>query len=535
MYNVMLADDDYPVIELLSEAIDWDGLGFRLMGTHENGQSAWEQAQREAPDVLITDIGMPKMDGLELTALIKELKPDVRVAILSCHNEFQYAQQAMRLNVQDYLLKDTLDPENMVELLKKFKQSMDEEKQTGWENNRMKHLIGETRELRKEQSLKNLIHQPLLSRDQWRSEAEEYGLLAEGEACLPVLCIVENYRQVNCRFFSEQTLRFALSNVMNEMLRGMRQRVLYVGYQARISFLLFSYKPDLKTNIYAEASASLHSVRATMESVLKIHMSFLIGESETNPGGLKRRLSELLESEEQLFYLEPGGIAKMQKQEKRSGEQNLFQLYNQASTELKEVLLGKPSDSEAAVVEKWISLIRRERYPSETVKNWVLKLLLDLKLKLHTMQSVSSAYSADTLHKEIVEIGSLSELGDWLLQHLKAMTVSKSTEAAWGKRPEVAEACKYVSLRLNSRITLDEVADHLHLNASYFSRLFKKETGINFIVYVTRQKMELAKELLDGTRLTVGEICEQLGYDNQSYFIKTFKSHVGVTPNEYRG
>ena len=87
MYNVMLVDDDYPVIELLSEAISWNELGLNLMGSYENGMSAWEDAKSSPPDILITDIGMPKMNGLELSARIKEVKADVRIAILSCHNE----------------------------------------------------------------------------------------------------------------------------------------------------------------------------------------------------------------------------------------------------------------------------------------------------------------------------------------------------------------------------------------------------------------------------------------------------------------
>ncbi|MCL6459266.1 MAG: response regulator, partial [Gorillibacterium sp.] len=185
MYSVMLVDDDYPVIELLSEAIQWEALGFRLMGTHENGWTAWEQAQQEMPDILITDIGMPRMNGLELATRIKQLKPSVRIAILSCHNEFQYAQAAMRLNVQDYLLKDALDPKDLVQLLLRFKESMDKETQEGWENSRMKYLFGETRELRKEQSIKNFIHQPLISSEKWRVEVAEYGLFEHGESCLP--------------------------------------------------------------------------------------------------------------------------------------------------------------------------------------------------------------------------------------------------------------------------------------------------------------------------------------------------------------
>ena len=91
------------------------------VGKYENGMAAWEHAQEEPPDILVTDIGMPKMDGLELASRMKLLNPSVRIAILSCHSEFQYAQQAMRLNIQDYLLKDQLDPDDLIKLLDKFK------------------------------------------------------------------------------------------------------------------------------------------------------------------------------------------------------------------------------------------------------------------------------------------------------------------------------------------------------------------------------------------------------------------------------
>ncbi|WP_379162140.1 response regulator [Paenibacillus sp. sgz5001063] len=535
MYKVMLVDDDYPVIELLSESICWGELGFHLMGTHENGESAWEHAQQEMPDILITDIGMPRMNGLELSARIKELRPGVRIAILSCHNEFQYAQQAMRLNVQDYLLKDALDPEDLVQLLCRFKESMDEENRAGWEASRIRQLFGETRELRKERSIKNFIHQPLLSPEKWLDEAAEYGLFRQGEFCLPVIAYLEDYRHVKYRFSSDQTLHFAVSNVMNEVLDDMKPRGLYIGYNVKSSFLLFSYRPGLQSNIYADAATGLEVVQSTLAKVLKVRMSFIIGAGTGTPEGLKQQLNELLNGEEQRFYLMPGDIVKRKTAHSSSAVSNLFAHYDLAAAELREVLLGRNAGQARTVSGKWISLIREEQYPPETVKDWTLKLLLDLKLKLHSLQFIRPAYSADTLHKEIVDIDSLPALQEWLDHHLESIVAGKGTGAGGSKRTEVTEACRYVSLRLGSRISLDEVADHLHLNASYFSRLFKKETGTTFIEYVTKLKMERAKELLDGTHSTVGEICEQLGYDNQSYFIKTFKVHAGVTPVEYRG
>jgi len=533
MYKVMLADDDYPVLELLSTAIDWERLGLSLTGMHENGRSAWEHAQAEMPDILITDIGMPEMDGLTLVSRMKEKKPALRIAILSCHDEFQYARQAMRLNVQEYFLKDALDPADLEKQLALFKASLDEEKQMNWEQARLKQLATESKGLRKEKALKSFIEQPLLSPEQWHREAKDYGLLLEGEACLPVVGCLDNYRQAKPRFTSEQTLQFAIGNVLDEVLEGMEPRVQHVGYGVRRSLLLFSYKPSLKTNIYEQTRNVLEKVQETLRSVLKLRMSFIVGEGCRTPEALKQELGELVGSAEQRFYLAEGEIAK--RRELPAAGEDLFERYDEASRELRDVLVGKGKQEAGEAAERWIRDIRQREYPSETVKDWVLKLLLDLKLKLHSLQSLRSSYTADTLHKEIVDIDSLGDLRDWLTGHLQGILETRGSGAATTRRSEVAEACRFVSLNLHRRIGLDEVAEQLHLNASYFSRLFKKEVGITFIEYVTRMKMERAKELLDQTNRTVGEICEMLGYDNQSYFIKTFKGHAGVTPAEYRG
>jgi YesN/AraC family two-component response regulator len=99
---------------------------------------------------------------------------------------------------------------------------------------------------------------------------------------------------------------------------------------------------------------------------------------------------------------------------------------------------------------------------------------------------------------------------------------------------EIASACKYISDNIHRKINLEEVAQYLHLNSSYFSRLFKKEVGETFVKYVVNMKMNRAKELLDQTNYSILEISELLGYDNQSYFNKTFKGSEGISPIEYR-
>lgn len=533
MYKVLLADDDYPVLELLSEAVDWKGLGLELRGMYENGLAAWEHAEKEAPDILITDIGMPRMDGLELIERMRLLRPNVRVAILSCHNEFQYAQKAMRMNVQEYFLKDALDPSDLVKVLRRFKESLDADKQTDWERTRLTHLVNETKEMRKETFFRNFAQQPLLSAEQWRREANGYGLFADGEACLPVVGYIEDYARVRARFNSEQTLRFAIGNVLEELLPALPLSVVHTGYNARQSLFLFVYKPDLKNNVYDQAQQALRRVREVLGNVLKTGMAFIVGASADSPEKLKTKLGELLGGTNQRFYLAEGEIARCQPIEASSG--GLFAQYDQAGSEIREALASKDEREIVRAADKWIAAIRQGRYPAEGAKDWVLKLVLDLKLKLHAVLAARSDESADMLHKEIADIDSLWELGHWLKAHLLSFTAARGEGATGSKRPEVAEAFRYVSMNLGRRISLEEVAEHLHLNPSYFSRFFKKETGATFIEHVTKMKMERAKELLDQTGHSVGEICELLGYDNQSYFIKTFKAHAGVTPVEYRG
>lgn len=533
MYRVMLVDDDYPVLELLSEEVNWETLGLSLCGKYENGLLALEHAEVEPPNILVTDIGMPKMDGLELAARMKKLNPSMRIAILSCHSEFQYAQQAMRLNVQDYLLKDLLEPEDVAKLLEKFKTSLDGERLLQQEHVHMKHLVNETRELRKEKTFRNFIQQPLLSTSQRQQELSAYGLLRDGEFCIPVIGSIEQYAIVKDRFESEQTLHFALSNVMEELISELPLHTIHVGYNSRQSLLLFAYKPGIKVNVHDQVMNSLRIIQQKIEQVLKIKMAFMIGNSCESLERLKSMLSSLIDSIEQRFYLVQGEIAKLEHHVPiRNG---LFDLYDQAGAEIKEALIAKDEGKIVTIAKRWELHIREQRYPSEEVRDWVLKLLIDLRLKLHSLLYKSPNSTAETLHKEMVQLDSLQGLFDWLELHLRSYIMVREQGTPVSKRREVTEVFQYVSLHLGRRITLEEVAMHLHMNPSYFSRFFKKEAGQTFIEYVTSKKIERAKELLDQSSKPVNEICELLGYDNQSYFIKTFKTQVGVTPMEYRG
>ncbi|MCM3781803.1 response regulator [Neobacillus mesonae] len=533
MYKVLLADDDFPVLELLSEIVDWELLGFELCGTYENGLLAYEHAQKEPPDVLITDIGMPKMDGLTLSGHLRELNPSIRIAVLSCHTDFHYAQQAMKLSVQEYLVKDALDPEDLCELLIKFKNALDQELLTSSEQHKMRHLLEQTEDLRKQKFIRELIEQPLLPTSQWMNDAAAYRILKQSHSCLPVAAYIEDYTEVMNRFSSDEMLSFTVNNALREMVNESPLCITLASFNYRQSFLFISHKPDIRRSIQQDVEIELKRMQSAIYKVLNIQLAFIAGHAAADLFELKKSLKQLVEARQQRFFLPCGAVQTLDSN--RREFDHLFSYYEQAKSDVQNAVVSRDVEQIKLSIGKWCSFIEDRYYPESVIKDWVIKLILDLKLNLNVMSyyTARGEHTADWLHLEISLLDSLWTLKKWLNLSVLAL-INREKGVVTSRRMEVLEACRYISLHLERRITLDEVGKHLHLNTSYFSRLFKKETGSTFIEYVTLQKMERAKELLAQTMLTVGEISERLGYDNQSYFIKTFKAHEELTPIEYR-
>nr|WP_090892378.1 helix-turn-helix domain-containing protein [Evansella caseinilytica] len=457
------------------------------------------------------------------------------MVILSCHNEFDFARQALQLDVKEYLLKDTLNPQDLTAVLLTFKASLDTEAARNRQEVELRRLADRSKEGWKETFIRRTVHNPIVSRKEWFEEAASFGLELQIMPYIPVFCSISHYCYAKKSFASEDTLIFAVQNVLNEVLRENCPNAVSFHYRAAESFLLFPV-----SNWKRKGNADFRCLRGHMQQIetavdkaLGLPMAFLAGTICMEAEQLQQELIGLLNSTGQRFYLETAGT--MEQGNVPVASDDLFFWYDEAAGQMRKVILSGNPGGIKPTVAKWLDFIKKQQFPPQMVKDWVLKLLLDLKMKLRTMQFFFSTASAEALHREILEIRSASELERWLMEYLTSLQSSAGKGTSQPPRKEVLEACRYVSMNLEKKITLDDVSKSLYLNPSYFSRMFKKEVGETFVEYVTKRKMERAKELLDQTAEPVGKICEMLGYENQSYFIKIFKGHAGVTPLDYRG
>jgi two-component system, response regulator YesN len=526
MYKVALVDDDVHVLRFLEKMIPWNEYGFIVAGSFKDSVEAYEKLKLHDYHLLITDIGMPRLNGIELIQLLKQEEIDLHKVILSCHDEFHYAQQALRLGAFDYILKESIEQEIIEELLKRLKVEMDNKKQMDKEKDDIENFFKKNKF--KTDFIEKLMDSNYKDDDPWWKEMDS-NLYTDftHEHCIPVLCFVDKINGVIEKFENESLFYFSINNIIYETIKRDWKdvQIFYLEYKF---FIVFPHG-DGKASMVEQ---SLQEVNSKLNSFLNLTITTMIGKSSKELKGLIDSMRELLRSEIQRFYYPHGTInyLKVVPFEKPT----IFKDYMEVIEELTTNIIKEDEEKVIRIIKDQLEKMRTLRCNPPTVRDWSVKLVLDVKLRLDnfsyykdsipinmTEKLINRVYSADYLEEMIIEICKQ------MIQHIKQIEdIPKSGE--------IAKVQKYIQLNIHRKITLGEVANYLHLNPSYFSRLFKKETGEGFIDYVTRIKMEHAKELLKYTTKTVDQISIDLGFESKSYFLKTFKKFFGVPPISYR-
>ncbi|NOU97373.1 response regulator [Paenibacillus sp. LMG 31456] len=531
MWKVLLVDDSYPVLEFLLHIIPWESLEMEVIGMHYNGKEALEHCKLEMPHILITDIGMPEIDGLELTKAAKQLAPLLKVIILSCHDDFQYAQQAVKLNVMDYILKEKMKPETIIEILKTTQLQLDQENKVLESQVRLKSILDQNNSLLKESFIRSTLMNPIHDTKRWETEAQQFGIHMDKHIYVPVLCFAKRLCELKQRYQSDELFKYVFENGINELVDTRRVGVSF-HYAVNQIILLLPLRPNHIIKDYNEIRYKLTAIQVEFEEKIRISLSFILSVPSHTPSEIKQRLKEITDSKNQRFYENSKSMYKWEPFQYSTDD--IYKYFSLASDELKQLIVEGRIETVEGVLNRWEQMIRTHRFKVEEVHGWVLKLMSDIDLKYRSLRHFQKAFSTERFHNTVLELESLEELFDYMRHFLmeKIDYVTKSQHES--ERREVIEAKRYVMTHMSEKIVMEEIARMLFLNASHFSRIFKMETGETFIEFVTRYKMERAQEYLLQSEKSIERIAEMLGYENTSYFIKLFKAFSGMSPVNFR-
>ncbi len=509
MLKVLIADDE-PVIRAgLAQLIDWEQYGFTIAAKAKNGEQALRFILEDNPDLIITDIRMPKMDGLQLIKTLREDRQlQTPVIILTGFHEFDYARQAIRFEVKDYLLKP-VDKAELIAALQRIRAGLVSERTLP-----VQHVYG------------NLIH--LLLQGTAPNE-RKVDMCLKLEVRYPALLMVITLHS-HPHLSSEQIHRLLQPVWESYRLADASVRT-FLDVDGRVVLVIGPESARLSQSQEQQlAAAILHQVRHSLDQ----HVSLYMGVRAQSPEQLAQCFQEACSAYVYALYMNQpavlnGDTLKLLPPLKEQAE------YPASFQQLKEALETHNLPETEKTVAAIFGCFREQFISPAIIKMHLYRFLLDmdaivLNMGGDTARIMKAAHEIDrsctTTPLRLLEISYLDTCRQ-ISASIAALRVQQDSGI-------IGQIEHYLISHFHENITLKEVAAKHYMNHAYLGQLFSKKKGLHFNEYLHHLRMEEAKRLIRRTDLKISEIAKKVGYNDPNYFSAKFEKHIGVTPSAYK-
>lgn len=497
--KVILVDDEILVRAGMKMMIPWTELGFQIAGEAASATEAIHLAREIRPDLMLVDISMPEMSGLEMIQHLKEELPRCEFIILSCHSEVPYLTEAIRLGVTDYIIKDSLNPDEIAQTLKKITRR----KSTQVPD------IQESRPPETEQLFLYAMENRAFSAGEF---FERLGAKAGGESGCAVIVL-------QLKKFSELSLA---QRICEEIVRQSVQR--FESFCRENQLLYVAAFPSDQP----PQRAILHRCVETLSQSFDIEVAGGASESmslETPVCELAGQARSAL-SMRFLRGWKQGYLFSFRK------EQESKRAFLELRTRFEQVT----SVAQIGELQDYLRQLREQALNAECV-NYSTMQYLFTDLAFFVNDLVQKAGYPDELKFRSQEMlfdsqARLSEFDDVCRMYSEKMGEIATYLHKNVELDAVRAIRAYVGGNLHRKITLQDLSDEIHLSRTYISSLFKKETGMNINDYITQERLNRAAELLE-EGMSVGTVAEKVGMQSESYFSKMFKERYRQSPAQY--
>ncbi|MNI12551.1 putative response regulatory protein [compost metagenome] len=513
MYKVLIVDDEHFIRERLVTIIPWEEYDLVVASVAEDGESALEQIRAVSPDIVITDIRMPDMTGLEMIARAEAYRPNTQFIILSAYSEFDYAHRALQLGVTDYLLKPT-KPEELLQVLLKQVDRLEQLKVLRNRDRRNRYY---------EESIRSQYIQELILGDQpgyeWKEECVQVGLkwLLDGE--LRLYLITLDGADLHGHMESAKIVQFAVQNVMYELI---------AEYDAICPIRLSFGKWLLVTGGITSQEELLAFARRLYDFIdrftkKKVHI--MISESGQSPLQLSRLFWEtekmmeymVANPEEPVRFLLP------------SREEMAYVQWTKPMAEL----IGWMLQGDTERVIQWLNQLTPSflEWELNAAQRWCFEWLSTIREHAQ-VDGEGLLPNTDDLRMRISGHTKIKELLHFFTHEIHHLLRQRHGK---GIHRLIRLALERIGREYEKDLQLTTIAEDLGLSPVYLSELFKQQTGVPFRAHLLQARMGAAIRLLKDPTLKVYEVSYKVGYNKVEHFVKLFKREYGMTPSEYRG
>lgn len=533
MYRVIIADDEPKVLQLIKNLIDWENLNLELAATADDGITALELIKKHRPDIVITDIRMPGHDGIELIKYAKEINPGTDFIIISGYQHFDYAHNAIKYGVKDYLLK----PLKKNEINATLSKMIEKYRETDAEISRQQtHRLEGIKRLKAE-LLESLYlgagAPPLKEADLLKINRDyELGFVPGYYQALvvkPDFDYLPNHQDLMAILLSK------LSKIIDDNLGGICSETLPLLLKDRI-YIVVNYRAGDKKPL----RKALHNIIDEGHLLRDIFKSLMVtvglGSAQTSLEGIGPSTREAKEA--LLDRIVVGGGKIIQYAPELHGKKAVESV---VTFEKRRKLIGLIEVLDASGVQKWIDETEEALLELSGISGQFVRDVVDemIEITLYSLKNHANVGAADQgIVNELYEALEMQNSVRFVFESAGGYVGRLLLKIADDRRNEsnrpIKDAQKYINEHYASAINLEAVSAVVGFNATYFSTLFKKETGMNFLEYVTFVRIKAAKQLLSDSRKSILDISHEVGYSDFKHFAKQFKRVTNLSPSEYR-
>lgn len=526
--KLVVIDDIRSVVEMITQKVPWEQYGIEVVGKARDGEEGLAVIEAARPDIVLTDIRMPKMDGLTMTERILQMLPGCKIIILSGYTDFEYARKAVQLGAIDFIRK----PFTMNEILEvalKAKELWAKEERHKLSLEKLKNQVKASMPVLRQEHLNMLVQYP--ASDQKALEIWNFLELGIPPRNLTVLAVDiddPQHQYLEQPVQEIELMRFSLQNILEETIRMHTQGVLFRESTLRFILIIHSAEPEESMRIAEECCANIRQYT-------KFTVSIGVGLPASSIMGLSDSYQQAKKALSYHFYTGGNAVFHYKTITSRGTAYPIYSFKHEET-----LVFALQSGNKEIVMETLDKLVEdiHALRPHPDPEQIVGLFMLWASVIYRTLAECLPAEKCVHLEKKIQLIRTGSNLS---LQGLSAVLHEIADEGCNMIQDErqsesqkiIRTAIEHILTHLGDELTVDRCARVVNLSGGYFANLFKKETGKTFNQFVTQERIERAKKLLV-QNVPVQEIAAVLGYEHRRYFSDVFKKHTGMTPSEFK-
>lgn len=530
MLKVVIVDDDFTARSNFKTMIDWEKYGFVLCGEATNGQNAIAVIKASTPDIVITDMFMPLMDGVALISHLSVHYPDIKSIALSGYEDFDYVKESLKNGAVDYLLKHKLDSVTLLKVLRIASEKINREHKV------MKQLV-QSREILRQDFIKRLVVGSMYDRQFISKTVKELELPIDVSHLLLVLVAIDDLQFLKSRFNQEEMSRFILSvkDVMEDILQDMGNGIMSSIDEGK--FVIIFHFGTIRSELYIDnhVATTVKRIRESFKRYLNITACFSLSRLFHNIGDTSKLYKEINETLSEKII---AGQDQIFRESSHLGSGIDF--FNLDVKDEKLIMMAIKAGNTKSVTH-YLTVVFDKIITLKVSYKAIQMICIELigianRIARESSIDVKEIYSnKDIPYDEMKKQETIMDVKKWIggvYERLINLLLSADDSESYTE--STRKAIQYIRRNYTQDVSLYQAAQEIGVNSSYLSRTFKEDCGTGFAEYLNNIRVTQAKYLMERTDIKLKEIVKMTGFNNYTYFFKVFKVMTGRTPVEYK-